>query len=196
MLSTVFNRVIRFINGTTAQIQDYNIDNFLDMFFMATSATAGTRLASSCKVRKIEIRTPAYNAAGTLGATATTAQSALQWYAPNTGGIGGPGMVHEDIALGSNDVAFVSSRPPRNCLAAMWMSASSSDTEPIVRISYGPNAVVDMHMTFVMPEGAVGAGDAPVACVRVIAGATAGQFYTSQYPAGGTALVPVQCLSI
>lgn len=179
--------VTRYTMGS-AGLANIAVNDLLDGFFVANSATSGLRIFSAVKIRKIEIWAPSgtggFNAASTVSFT---------WYNETSGqDVGAPSQVLTDSSVSNNDVPHICVVPPKNSSASMWLSASSN-TDPVCAMILPFGTVVDIHLVGVIAEGAVGGGTPQQAVTRAVAGATAGILYSSYMPPaiGSTGLTPV-----
>jgi hypothetical protein len=198
LASTVFNRSFRFLVQSFTQMS-FNVNDLLDMYWYATSATTGNRMASAVKIRRIDMYAPAYQPGLVLSGqtVANQPQLGFQWQTNQTNVVGGPSKLYSATALGSNGIATLKLKPPRGSLAAQWISASTTDTDVLFAWSLSTGSVIDFHLSYVMPEGSgFGAGEAPAPVVRAVAGASNGQFYVSGYPIGGPSIYPLQANTV
>ncbi len=177
--------VTRYTMGNAA-LANLSVNDILDSYFVASSASAGNRVFTAVKIRKIEIWGPASYA----GAASTVS---FTWYNETSGqDVGQPSQVITDTSVSTNDVPHICVVPPKNSAAAMWQSASNN-SDPLCAMILPYGSVVDIHLVGAIAEGAVGGGTPQVAVTRTVAGATAGVLYSSYMPpsVGATALTPI-----
>ena len=82
--------VVNTAGGGTRQLDSKDL---LDLFCVATAANAATRILDGIKIKKIEMW-----AANSAGNASNTVQ--IEYLNQNAAGIGGPGTVHNDTAVG------------------------------------------------------------------------------------------------
>ncbi len=183
--SKTFAYVMRYTMGSAGVIT-ISIDDLLDNYFVASASNAGLRVFSAVKLRKVEAWGPAYTGASPVNLVFT-------WLSENSGTeVGAPSQAITDTSVAFNDCPHICVTPPPNTACAQWLSATVN-ADKVFAIVAPANTVVDIHFTGVLAEGAVGGGTPQNAVGRSVAGATAGQLYTSYLPpsAGATGLTPV-----
>lgn len=177
--------VMRYTMGSAGVITA-SIDDLLDSYFVASATNAGLRVFSAIKLRKVEAWGPAYTGANPVNLTFT-------WLSDSASvEVGAPSQAITDTSVAFNDCPHLCVTPPPGSACFNWLSASAN-SEKLFALVAPSNSVVDIHFTAAIAEGAVGGGTPQVAIVRSLAGATAGQLYTSFLPpsAGATGLTPV-----
>lgn len=179
-----FKRRIRWFCASTTQLA-LTINDLLDMWFMATSATTGYRLASAIRLIEVEMWTPSYTSTG----IATASRGCSVCFRSAQGDFGDPTLAFADSAMGTDDVAHVRQRPPRNALASQWLSATTSVSQ-VVTISAAQGSMIDLTVEVSVPEGG---STTPAAnpLIRTIAGATTGAIYVTDYPANASTMTAV-----
>lgn len=177
--------MFRFVASAATQYS-FTVNDLMDLYFVATTATAGYRLASAIRIRGVEMWAGPYAA----GAPYVTNTISFQWQTVGVNSIGGPSILFSDTTMGSNDAAHLKLTPPAGSLASTWLSAGATDTDTIFTLACNTGSIFDLHVEIHLPEGGA-AGDVPVAVVRAVAGATAGTLYCSSLPVGGITLTPV-----
>ncbi len=171
-----FTRTVRFqcqSGGLTNA--NLGVDDILDLFFIATSATSGVRLCRTVRLEKLSVFGPA------LTSTASNTV-AVVWSSTATSAgddLGAPEVPLIDTSMGVNDNPVIHTRPPKDSVASMWQSGTTT-TEPLCAITCPPLSVIDLTATFIIGVGTspiFGLGSVPV--VRGVVGATVGALYTS-----------------
>lgn len=167
------------------------VNDLLDSYFTAASATVGYRIFSAVKIRKLEVWGPAVGAF-------TTGQSDINfiWGAGQSGqDLGNPPQLINDVTLDQADVPHLCLVPPKNSVASMWQS-SGSNTDQMFYIEAPAGSILDLHLSGIVYDGSgSGSGFTPAAVVSTIAGATAGYVYNrtlpSNTPTGWTPIVGI-----
>ena len=146
--------------GGTRQLDSKDL---IDLFCVATAANAATRILDGIKIKKIEMW-----AANSAGNASNTVQ--LEFLNQNAAGIGGPGTVHNDTAVGLYNIAHLHARPPSNSTAGSWITGFS--TTDLIEIVCPQGCVVDVVADLVLAET-----ETLSAVTGAVAGATAGKLY-------------------
>jgi len=182
--SKIVPYVTRYTMGSDAAA-GVTVADLLDSFFVGSTSTVGYRVFSAVKIKKVEIWGPAYTSAAPLTVNFT-------WYNNSAGQeVGAPGVNVTDTSIAFNDNAHICTVPPKNSLAAMWLSAATN-SDPIFAL-YAPQfSVIDIHMVGVIAEGTPNGGSPQIAIARAVSGAGAGVLYQSYLPPTSTqGLVPI-----
>lgn len=158
------NHRMRFVcnaaGGGTRQIDSKDL---MDLFCVATAANAATRILDGIKIKKIEMW-----AANSAGNASNTVQ--VEYLNQNAAGIGGPGWVFNDTAVGLQNIASVSCRPPSNSTASSWITGFS--TTDIVELVVPQGSVIDLVVDLVLCESETASN-----VTGAVAGATTGKLY-------------------
>lgn len=134
--------------------------DLLDLFLVATSATAVFDIFDAVRVKAVEI----WAASVSFGAPLSIS---LEFNGANTAGLTGNAKAYSDTVM-STEPAHLLCKPGKGTASGMWNESSSnvawSMTVPV-------NAIIDVHLAFrnlVSP---------PQGAQNVAVGATTGQFY-------------------
>ncbi len=170
------NHRLRFLvnasGGTVRGIDDIDL---LDLFCVATSATSASRILDGILVKKIEMW-----AANSAGNASNTVQ--CEFLNQNVAGIGGPGWIYNDTAIGLTDVCSISCVPPRDSKLGSWITGFSSTN--LFELTCPQGCVVDIVADLVLMES-----ETPSAVTGAVASATAGKLYCR--PLDSTNATPV-----
>jgi len=152
------------------------VQDLLDLFCTATAANVAYGLATSAKLRRVEMWADPV-AGGSLVSIEDTGVGLP--------GVGAPSRIREDTTLGVSRPAHVVWKPAPGSLLAMWQSNESSD--PILVLTSSGAGYLDLHASWIMQNG-----QSPVAVSGTVAGATVGQIYVRALDSlSGTSLIPV-----
>jgi hypothetical protein len=134
---------------------------------MATTATAGTSLYQSVRLRRITIWSPP----ASQGAAVTCS---IFWLPRSANaGIGGRATEVSDTTVSVAAPATVSSVPPKDSQASFWQNGSSTT---LVQLVAPAGSIIDVELSLTVQDGPVsGGGYTPAAAVLVAA--TAGVVY-------------------
>ena len=113
--------------------------DLLDLACMATGSTSAYRRYESVKLDKVEVWCA--NGNGALSNDIN-----LEWL--NTNFIGGSGGTVSDTALGTANIAHISSKPPKNSKADFWLSGSIV-SEPVFNLECPQGSIVDITVRYV-----------------------------------------------
>jgi hypothetical protein len=133
---------------------------------VATTATTAVRLFESVRIKCIEIW--ACNAAGDASNTVQ-----LEWV--NTVIVGAPGSTHNDTAMGLQNIAHISCKPPKFSRADFWLNNSSGGSGAdytIANLNIPKGGVIDVVL-----EACLYDNDTAVSVTGAVAGATTGKTY-------------------
>jgi len=149
---------LRFVT-TAAVSTSVTFQNLLDTLLVATTATAGTDLFQTVKIRRVRLW-----ASPLLG----SAVSVSVEFSGQTAGAVGDQAIHNDTSMGIQP-AHVDARPAPRCLASNYQLSSTA----VAMSLQGPaGMVVDVELTFRSQYVAVNA-----AAQNALVGATAGSQY-------------------
>jgi len=155
------DKVYRF-QATTAETADpVSSSALLDLLCLATAANAAYEVASSVKLRKIEMWAPP----ASTGASVRLAIEDLG----TTSTPGGPSRVKEDISMGTARPAHVIWTPAPGSVQSMWQSQQAIR---LVELTFTIGTVIDLHISQILQDG-----ETPVAVGNAVAAATVGQLY-------------------
>jgi hypothetical protein len=145
---------------TTAGFQNITFADLLDLFLVATSATAVYDIFDAVKVKSVEI----WAASVSFGAPLSIA---LEFNGANAAGLSGSAKAYSDTVM-STEPAHLLCKPGKNTASGMWNESSSNVA---FSITVPVNAIIDVDLSF---RNLV----SPPQLAQVVAvGATAGQFY-------------------
>ena len=164
--------VVNSAGGGTRQIDSKDL---MDLFCVATAANAATRILDGIKIKSIEMW-----AANSAGNASNTVQ--LEFLNQAAAGIGGPGVVFNDTAIGLNDIAHLKAQPPRNSTAASWITGFS--TTDILEFVLPQGSVVDVIFDLVLCESETASN-----VTGAVAGGTVGKLYCR--PLDSTNVTPI-----
>lgn len=146
--------------ATAAATTTVTFQNLLDTLLVATTATAGTDLFQTVKIRRVRIW-----GIGALGATSTAVT--LEFSGVTTGLVGDQ-CIHTDVAMGVQP-AYVDARPSPKALCSEYQLSSAANAF-VMTVPVG--AVIDLDLSFRSQFGTVNA-----AAQNALVGATAGTQY-------------------
>jgi hypothetical protein len=156
----------RFLAGSPSTVS-ITRQNLLNLYVMATTATATARIIEAIRLRKIELWTQP----PVLGNPPITAQ--VEWLGTNS-----PSIVHSDTAMGVRP-AHVMTKPPPTSSNQWWSISGSVETDVLFALTFPTGTVIDItcELRFVEQE-------APTAG-PVVLGATPGQIYGATLDGNG-----------
>lgn len=137
----IVSKAFRFQCATAGS---YNIlwKDLGDLLFVATSATTGSQLAYTVRLRKVEVWAP-------MASDLVPVTTSLEWYLRNPGTQGNSRIV-SDTSMGANSPAHIVCRPPRTTLEGYWQDSTSTDVA--FKLVVPLNAVIDVHFAFTLRE--------------------------------------------
>lgn len=156
------DKVIRFKAATAMSAAVVAITDLLDLFCVATSATAAYQLPSAVKLRRIEMWAPPASDSSSVVLSIEDVVSAS--------GVGGPSRIKEDVSMGATRPAHVTWKPAPGSTQSMWGSTVVSGA--LVEITGPAGTVIDVHLSWVLQDG-----ESPLTVSGVVAGATVGRVY-------------------
>jgi hypothetical protein len=109
--------------------------NLLNLIFMATSATAGDRIYSAIRLRRVTVWSP-------ILATFAPQTVSIEWmgqYAPSN--------IRSDTSEGTQP-AVISSKPPKFSSTGMWGLSGSDEADIAFNLTCPVGAVIDVDVTF------------------------------------------------
>ncbi len=177
---TGISRTLRYYCSQDVAGQSYGVDDLLDAWFVATSATAGNRLLCAARLLRVSLWGPAHAPTGSTAGTIS-----LNWNEQSTGAFddfGAPGVPITDQSMAITDVPCIHTKPPAKSPAAQWQSGPTSIVN-FFGITCPAGSVLDITFEGIViggPGGQTTSGFVPV--VRTVSGATAGQIYWSSIP--------------
>jgi hypothetical protein len=171
-----FRFVANGAGGSSATITMYDI---LDLLCVAISATNAFRICDAVKIKLIEIW-----GANSAGNASNSVQ--LEWLPSNNYGTS---ETHNDTAIGLQNIAHISTRPPKGSLIEDWFFLAAAGTDVnLFNLNVPQGGVVDIVLQMVLMDSDAGqrVNIAPV-------GATTGKFYCRALDSAtsGATLVPV-----
>lgn len=146
--------------GGTRQLDSKDL---MDLFCVATAANSATRILDGIKIKSIEMW-----AANNAGNSSNTVQ--IEYLNQNAAGIGGPGTVHNDTAVGLYDIAHVKTQPPKNSTCGSWITGFS--TTDLFELILPQGCVVDVVADLVLCESEIAS-----TVTGAVAAATSGKLY-------------------
>lgn len=154
---------------------NFGIDDLLDMFFIATSATTGVRLCRTARLERIDIWGPATTPSATSNVGVVWSSTATS----ATDDLGAPEVPLIDVCMGVFDAPVIHTRPPTGSVASMWQSGTTA-TEALCALTCPDFSIIDFTATFIVAAGTSAVfGLPPASVVRGVVGAVAGTLYTS-----------------
>lgn len=168
------DKVVRFKN--TAALSNVSViaQDLLDLFCVATSAVAAYGLATSVKVRKLEMWVDPVAGGSFCSIEDLT-----------NGNVGAPSRIKEDTTLGVTRPAHLVWKPATGSLQSLWCNQGVGGK--LFELNSSGAGYVDVHYSFVLQDG-----ETPIAVGAVVAGATVGQLYCRALNSStGTNLLPV-----
>lgn len=121
--------------ATAATTTNVTFQNLLDTMLVATSATAGTNLFQTVKIRRVRVwGMPAVGASGSVAVE----------FSGTTAGLVGDQAIHTDTSMGVQP-AHVDARPSRRSLAADYQVSSANVAFTIAVLA---GSVVDVELSF------------------------------------------------
>ncbi len=170
------NHRMRFVvNASGGAVRGIDDIDLLDLFCVATSSTSATRILDGIRIKKIEMW-----AANSAGNSSNTVQ--VEYLNQNVAGIGGPGWLINDTAIGLTDVCHISSVPPEDSKVGSWITGFSSTN--LFELTMPQGCVVDIVADLVFMETETGS-----AVTGAVSAATAGKLYCR--PLDSTNATPV-----
>lgn len=168
------DKVVRFsFDGPLSNVRVDDTD-LLDLFCVATSASAAYRLASAVRLRRIEMWGEPVSGGSSVS---------IEDVGTLSPGVGSPSRVVEDTTLGISRPAHILWRPRLQSIQSMWLSAD--DGRSLLLISSTGTGYLDLHVSFMLQDG-----ETPVAVTAPVSGASVGQLYVRSLDGGG-AIIPV-----
>ncbi len=168
------DKVVRFKHAAALSNVSVIGQDLLDLFCVATSAVAAYGLATSVKVRKLEMWVDPV-AGGSFASIEDL----------TNGNVGAPNRIKEDTTLGLTRPAHVVWKPAAGSLQSLWVNQGVGGK--LFELNTSGAGYVDVHYSFVLQDG-----ETPVAVGAAVAGATVGQLYCRALNSStGTNLVPV-----
>jgi len=135
----------------------------MDALLVATTATTGTELFDSFKLKRIEVWGPPFNASsGTVSTVSVAMIGETATYR------GGALLTKSDTAMGL-EPAYVSVKPPKDSFQGMWQR--SGDVK-LFNLAAPVGSIVDVTVSLRTDNQSVAVG-----CANALAGATAGNIY-------------------
>jgi len=154
---------LRFINNSDPFSGEIDSQEILDLLCVGVTATTAARVCDAVRIKSAELW--ACNTAAVYGNTVE-----LEWLNNNSGNFG-PGKTFSDTALGLNDIAHISCKPPKDSTAAFWLNETHG-TDGLIRLAMPENCVLDLVLELVFYDN-----DTPLFVGNAVSGATPGKFY-------------------
>jgi len=172
--SIQLDKVVRFKNAAALSNVSVIAQDLLDLFCVATSATAAYGLSTSVKMRKLEMWVDPVAGGSFCSIEDLT-----------NGNVGAPSRILEDTTLGVTRPAHVVWRPATGSLQSLWCNQGVGGK--LFELSSSGPGYVDVHISLILQDG-----ETPVAVGAAVAGATVGQLYCRALDSStGAALLPV-----
>lgn len=144
--------------ATAAATLAVTYTNLLDAYLVATTATAGSQVFQTCKIRRVQLWATA--------AVGTPVSVSLEFSGVTTG-VTGDQQTHSDTSMGIQP-AHVSARPNARSLAADYQLPSAAVA---FTITVPAGGVIDVECSY------RGQFNAATACAQALVGAVPGAFY-------------------
>lgn len=151
------------VNASGGAIRGIDDVDLLDLLCVGSSSTTATRILDGIRIKKIEMW-----AANSAGNASNTCQ--VEYLNQNVAGIGGPGWLLNDTAVGLYDIAHVSSIPPSDSKVGSWITGFSSTN--LFELTMPQGCIVDIVADLVLMETENG-----TAVSGAVSGATVGKLY-------------------
>jgi hypothetical protein len=160
---------------TTSAIYQFTVQNFLDTFVFAASATIGYQLLQSVRIKYIEV----------WGIAASGVLNTVSLRFDLNGNSGDcPIKTFSDTALGNAEPSHVKVVPPKNSAAAMWQVSSN---ENYFSVGCNNSTIIDICFDYTVMSS-----QAPIGVQNALIAAIPGTIYvrgldglptaTSQFP--------------
>lgn len=175
--SILIRKKLRF-QAVAAGTTTLKYNSFGDLHCVATGTTSAYALASSVRVRKIEMWGP-------MSSTLVPVTVSLDWTGSSSPGSFGPSNKVSDTSMGSSEPAHVVSRPPPGSQIAQWFDGSSGSQFCV--LSYPAGTIIDLDYEYVVRDDGTAQ---PV--ITAVVGATVGANYIRALDnQSGTNLPPI-----
>ncbi len=138
--NVVITKTFRFASSGTATVSPNNFD-LCRLLSVGYDGTHITGLFKSIRVHRITVWT------ASNGSATSTASVSFYNSADNVAG-----KEYSDCSLAGTNPAYVSVRPPQGSTAWFWQSVSTSVT--MFTLNFSDDAIVDIHMSGVLRDGA------------------------------------------
>lgn len=147
---------------------------------MAVTANAAYRIFAACKLRKVEMWSPA--------AAGGQATCSIAFYGNVY--IGGENKIISDTTLGADRPAHICAVPPKDSMAHNWFNDGAADN--IMLLSCPGNTIIDIDMELVIRNA-----EASFAVTGAVAAATVGKCYVRALDStSGAGIIPVSLATI
>jgi hypothetical protein len=158
------SKTLRF-TSTVAAKTVFTVTNVLDTLIVATSATTGSDLMESIRIKSIEMWAVDVNSSYAAPTTLTAE------FVGNAAFGDTPTRIYSDTAVGPNEPAHLKCYPPANSSAGFWHSGYASDTLFVLNVVKG--TIIDVTFDYVLSSDGYNSGPA-----NPLIGATAGIIYS------------------
>jgi hypothetical protein len=163
--------------------------DLLDLYCMATAATAAYQIFNAVRVLSVEIWGP--NALDTANSAQIINTVFIEFPAMVSGtGLGGPSVRHVDTSTSLDVPAHVRAAPPEGAYSSLWAFNTAIAGSNVMFNLQGPTTgyVVDVTIELTIRDSSL----APAAVTASVAGATTGQVYVRALNSTSSgSLVPV-----
>jgi hypothetical protein len=113
------------------------VSSLLDSLAVGTTAATLARTLAAIRIKQIEIWGP-------MDSSLAPAVIVVNWLNTNGGLFGGPDKIISDTSMGSTEVAYIKTSPPRGSLASQWFQDISTQATSVLQLGFPANAIVDV----------------------------------------------------
>jgi hypothetical protein len=182
-LAPRFNFKVRYQAATAAQTVII-VGDLLDSLAFVGPGTNIYRTLAAIRIKQVEMWGP-------MDATLAPAVIVVNWLANATATLfGGPAKLISDTSMGSAEVAYIKTSPPKGSLASQWFQDSSTPTSAVVEFGFPANAIID-----ILYEGVFNFDGLSHPCYTGVGLATAGAQYIRPLDLTGSAVLVPQVVA-